>query len=118
MAAPNVLQAANITVKTAAQAATTTLSNVVINAASSNTAVKINSLLVANYGSSAVGAYVEIYRAGTGYLVAGNVSVPAYSTMVVVAKDAAIYLEEGDSIRANCNAANTGTITCSYDIIR
>jgi hypothetical protein len=118
MAAPNVLQAANITVKTAVQAATTTLSNVVINAAGSSTAVKINSMLIANYGATAVGAYVDVYRAGTGYLVAGNVSVPAYSTMVVVAKDAAIYLEEGDSIRANCNAANTGTITCSYDIIR
>jgi hypothetical protein len=117
MAAPNMLTASNITVKTAVQAATTSLTNVVTNGAGSGTAVKINALLVSNYTNTAAGVYVDVYRSSTSYLVAGNVSVPAYSTMVVVAKDAALYLEEGDSLRANCNAANTGYITCSYDII-
>lgn len=117
MAAPNMLTASSITVKTAVQAATTSLANVVINNAGSSTAVKINALLVANYTSTAAGVYVDVYRGGSSYLVAGNVSVPAYSTMVVVAKDAALYLEEGDSLRANCNAITTATITCSYDII-
>ena len=118
MAVPNILAAANITAKTAGQAATTTMSNVVVNSVGSSTVVKINSLVVSNYTASAIGTFVDIYRSGSVLtLMAGNISVPAYSTMVVIAKDMAVYLEENDSIRANTTAATSAYITSSYEII-
>lgn len=118
MAVPNMLAAANITAKTAGQRSNTVMSNVVVNSVNSSTIVKINSLVVANYSSSTVGTYVDIYRAGAVLtVIAGNISVPAYSTMVVVAKDMAVYLEENDSIRANTTANTAASITSSYEII-
>jgi hypothetical protein len=118
MAVPNMLAAANITAKTAGQASTTTMSNVVINAVNSSTVVKVNSLIISNYSGSTIGTYVDIYRGGAVLtLLAGNISIPAYSTMVVVAKDMAVYLEENDSIRANTTAATSAYITSSYEII-
>jgi hypothetical protein len=118
MAVPNILTAANITAKTAGRASTTVMSNVVINSVSSSTVVKINSLVVANYSASAIGTYVDVYRSGAVLtLLAGNISIPAYSTMVVVAKDMAVYLEENDSIRANTTANSAAYITSSYEIV-
>ena len=118
MTAPNILAASNITAKTTGIAGTTVMSNVVVNSVNSSTVAKINSLIVANYSNSSVGAWVDIYRGGVSYaVIAGNVGVPAYSTMVVVAKDMAVYLEEGDSIRANTTANSAAYITTSYEII-
>jgi hypothetical protein len=118
MAIPNILAAANITAKTAGRASNNIMSNVVVNAVNSSTVVKINSLVVANYSASTIGTYVDIYRSGAVLtLLAGNISIPAYSTMVVVAKDMAVYLEENDSIRANTTANSAAYITSSYEII-
>ena len=118
MTAPNILAAETITAKTAAITGTTVMSNVVVNAINSSTVSKINSLVVANYSSSSVGVYVDVYRDSAVYTyLAGNIAVPAYSTMVIVAKDMAVYLEEGDSLRANTTANSAAYLTTSYEII-
>lgn len=116
MAAPNIVNVTTILAKTAAASLTTVMSNVVVNSSNSNTVAKINSVVIANTGSATITANVEINRTNTGYAVAGNLSIPAYSTMVVSGKDTAIYLEEGDLLRANVSA-NTAVLTSSYEII-
>ncbi len=118
MTAPNILAASTITAKTTSISSTTVMGNVVVNSIHSSSVTKINSLIVANYTNSSVGAWVDVFRNGAVYsIIAGNVGVPAYSTMVVVAKDMAVYLEEGDAIRANTTANSSAYITTSYEII-
>lgn len=118
MTTPNILAASNITAKTTGIAGTTVMSNVVVNADSSSTVVKINSLIVANHSSSAITTWADVYRSNAFYTrLVGNVAVPAYSTMVIVAKDMAVYLEEGDTLRANTTANSAAYITTSYEII-
>jgi hypothetical protein len=95
---------------------TTTMSNVIVNAAGSSTVAKINSVVIANTGSATITSNVEINRSNTGYAIASNISIPGYSTMVISGKDTAIYLEEGDVLRANVSA-NAAVLTSSYEII-
>lgn len=117
MTAPNLISAATITGKTALSALTTSTANIVTNSANSNTVLKINNIAVANYTASQITANVLINRSATTYQYGGNLAVPAYSTLVVLAKDSQIYLEEGDVIQANVSANTSATITSSYEII-
>jgi len=115
MAAPNIVGVTSIVGKTGVMVANSTPANVVSNPASSNNVLKINTVTVANFGNTNITANVDIFRANTGYLIVGNVTVPANSTMVVSGKDTAFYLEEGDGLRAT--TSNTAHIVSSYEII-
>jgi hypothetical protein len=115
MTAPNIVNVTSITGKTAVLAANSTAANVLSNASSSNTVVKVNTVTVANYSNAAITANVDIYRSTTAYLIVGNVSVPANSTMVVSGKDTAFYLEEGDGLRATTSA--NASVISSYEVI-
>lgn len=117
MAAPNIVNVTTILAKTAVANVTSVMSNVIVNAVSSSTVAKINSIVIANYSASSITSNVDLYRSATSYLIAGNLLVPAYSTMVVSGKDTAIYLEEGDVLRANASANVAATLTSSYEII-
>ena len=117
MAAPNIVNVTTILAKTAAANVTTVTSNVLVNAVSSSTVVKINSVVLTNYGSNTVTGNVDFYRSSTSYPIAGNLLIPANSTMVVSGKDTAIYLEEGDVLRASANANVAVTLTSSYEVI-
>ena len=44
-----------------------------------------------------------------------TVALPADSTLVVLGKDAPIYLEEGDRIRGLASAASDAQVTVSYE---
>jgi hypothetical protein len=116
MAAPNIVNVTTILAKTAAASLTTVMSNVIVNSANSSTVAKVNSVVIANSGAATITANVEINRSSTGYAIASNLTIPAYSTMVVSGKDTAIYLEEGDILRGNVSA-NTAVLTSSYEII-
>lgn len=117
MAAPNIIGATTITGKTALTNLTTVTSNVITNSASSGTVDKLNNIVLSNYTSSAVGANVVINRSSTTYYIAGNVSIPANSLLVLLAKDSQIYLEEGDVLQANVTANSSVTMTASYELI-
>lgn len=93
------------------------MSNVVINSISSSTVVKINTVMVANYTANVIGVSVDVFRAGTGWTLAGNISVPGNSTLVVSGKDTAFYLIEGDNLRANATSNSSASISSSYEII-
>lgn len=117
MAAPNIIGATTITGKTVLSNLTTVTANVLTNSSSSGTVDKLNSIMLSNYTSSSVGANVVIDRSGTTYYLGGNLSIPGNSTLVVLAKDTGIYLEEGDVLQANATANSSITLTTSYELI-
>jgi hypothetical protein len=117
MAAPNIVNVSSIIARTSANSLFTNTSNIITNSAGSNTVAKVNHIMVSNYNSSTVTCNVSINKSGMNYLIAGSISVPATSTLVVVGKDTAIYLEEGDVIQANTSSNSSSHIISSYEII-
>ena len=117
MAAPNLLASLSVTGKTAYAALTTVMSNVIVNSTSSNTAAKIENVILANYSGSSVSANVVVNRSSVIYYLGGTVTVPANSTLVLLGKDTSIYLEEGDYLLANTSANTSITISAGYELI-
>ena len=123
MAAPNVVNVATITAKTAYNTPANTSATVLLaNAASSGKVFKINSITAANVdGTSAVAATVAINTAadgsGTGYAIASTVDVPADASLLVVDKNNSFYLEEDKSIVVTSGSADDITFTVSYEEI-
>lgn len=123
MAAPNIVNVTNILGKTAVVDLTSnTATTVVTNAASSGKVFKINSLYVSNVdGTFAADITVSLYSeddiGGTATEIANTISVPADASVIIIDKNAAIYLEEDRSIGATAATANTLKIVCSYEEI-
>ena len=123
MAAPNVVNVATITAKTAYNTPANTSATVLLaNAASSGKVFKINSITAANVdGTNAVAATVAINTAadgsGTGYAIASTVDVPADASLLVVDKNNSFYLEENKSIVVTSGSADDITFTVSYEEI-
>lgn len=116
MTAPNVVNVATITAKTAVQAVGTSAAAIVTNASSSNKVFKVNALYVSNVdGANNATINVSIQRSGTDYHVAKTITVPADATLDVVSKS--IYLEEGDALRLLASAASDLEAVCSYEEI-
>ncbi len=123
MAAPNIVNVTTITGKTNVVSLTTTsATEVVSNAASSNKVFKINSLVVSNVdGTNAADITISLYSedniGGTATQIVSTVSVPADASLVVIDKNTSIYLEEDKSIGATAGAANDLKVVCSYEEI-
>ena len=117
MAAPNLVNVSSIYGKTMGAAlSTTTTTSLLANASGSNKLLKINSIIVSNVdGSNAADATISWYNGTTDYRLARTVAVPADSTLVVIGKDAPIYLEENHSIRGGASAASDLEIVISYE---
>jgi hypothetical protein len=116
MAAPNIVNVATITGKTAVQAVGTSATAIVTNSAASGKVFKVNSLYVSNVdGVSNATVNIDLFRSSTAYHIAKTVTVPADATIDVMTK--AIYLEEGDSLRLTASAANDIEAVCSYEEI-
>lgn len=130
MAAPNIASLTTITGKTTYFTPSGTTAVVLLqNAASSNTVLKINQIVVANVdGTNAVDATVSIYSnggvaqgsapsGGTAYPIASTVSVPADASLIVVDKTTGIYLEENTSISITSGTASKLTFSVSYELM-
>jgi hypothetical protein len=118
MAAPNIVNVTTIRGNTAVLNVTTVSTNVVANPASSNKVYKINTLLIANKdGVNSADVTAWLLRGGINYSIANTVTVPADASLVAIAKDTAIYLEEGDAIRLSASANNDLDAICSYEEI-
>jgi hypothetical protein len=116
MAAPNIVNVATITGKTAVQAVGTSATAIVTNAGSSGKVFKVNALYIANVdGAAAADITVDLFRSSTAYPIASTVQVPADATLDLMSK--AIYLEEGDSLRCTASASGDLTAVCSYEEI-
>lgn len=118
MAAPNIVSVATITGKTDVLNATTTATAVTTNSAASGQVYKINSVIVANVdGTNDADITLDLFRTSNAYKLVSTVTVPADSTLVALSKDTAIYLEEGDAIRATASANSDLQVLCSYEVI-
>ena len=132
MAAPNIVNVATITGVTTYHSgiAVTTggkgsvgITTVVSNAASSGKVLKINSLTAAGIAAT-TGITLQHFNhvnhasAGSTVSIAMTVSVPLFSSLVVISKENSIYLEENTSLGIFCQP-NEGTIdvVCSYEEI-
>lgn len=118
MAAPNIVNVSTITGKTAVASATTTATAFVTNSGSSGKVFKINSLVISNVnGTSAADITIDLYRSSTSYALASTVTVPADASLVLITKDNAIYLEEGDVLRSLASINSYLQVVCSYEEI-
>jgi hypothetical protein len=116
MAAPNIVNVATITGKTAVQAVGTSATAIVTNSGSSGKVFKVNALYVSNVdGTNNAEITLDLYRSTTAYRLANTVVVPADATLDVISK--AIYLEEGDALRLTANATGDLEAICSYEEI-
>lgn len=117
MAAPNIKNPTTITGKTArVNLSTTSVTNVLSNAAASNKVLKINSIFAANInGTTTSDISISIYNGTTDFYLVYTVSVPADATQIVSTKETYFYLEEGDSIRATAGTANAISVIVGYE---
>ena len=116
MAAPNIVNVATITGKTAVQAVGTSATAIVTNSGSSGKVFKVNALYVANVdGTNSADITVDLFRSSTAYPIASTITVPNDATLDIMSK--AIYLEEGDSLRCTASASGDLVAVCSYEEI-
>jgi len=116
MSAPNIVNVATITGKSAVQAVGTSPTAIVSNAGGSGKVLKVNALYVSNVdGAAAADLTVDLYRSSVAYRLAYTVSCPADAVLDILSK--AIYLEEGDSLRLTASATGDLEAICSYEEI-
>lgn len=97
----------------------TTLIN---NAATSNKLIRVAGIYVANKSTTDVGAItMKIYNGGdltgSSWFLASAISVPVNTTMVLVDKNAPIYLREDQSIGVVANNSSLLDVVISYEEI-
>jgi hypothetical protein len=120
--APNIVNVSAIYGKTVGAALGTSSADILTNSSGSGKVFKINAIYISNIdidGSGNAEATVTWYDASatTSYNLAKTVVVPADATLVVVDKDAQIYLEEGDKIAALAGTSGDLEIVISYEDI-
>lgn len=120
MAAPNLASPTTINGKTTYLTLSSTNETALLtNSASSNKALRVTCLMVANIdGTNAADIDVTIYdddTAGTGHKIANTVTVPADSTIVVLGRENSIWLEEDRRITVKASAASDLAVICSYE---
>jgi hypothetical protein len=120
MAAPNIVNVAIITgittfiagINTGGDGGAVTknpagVTTIVSNAASSGKVLKINSLVAAGVGNT-TGVTVDIYDKATAtgaantVSIASTIAVPTFSSVVIISKENALYLEEDRSLGVYC----------------
>ena len=123
MAAPNIVNVTSIIGKTNVVNLTSTSATLVVsNASSSNKVFKINMIYVSNVdglanASITINYYSGASLGGTATQLASTIVVPPNATLVVLDKNASLYLEEDRSIGATASAANDLKVVCSYEEI-
>lgn len=123
MSAPNIVNVATITGKTAyVKLSSTSATTILSNTASSNKVFKVNFIQIANVdGSNAANITLTVNSeddgGGTAYALASTISVPADSSFLALDKNSAMYLEEDKSIVATASAADDLEVVVSYEEI-
>ena len=117
MVAPNLITASSIVGKTKAEFVPATLTTILNNPANSSSAYRINVLYVTNIGISDSTVTVDLYRNSISYKIASVIPVPVGNSLVAIAKDTSIYLEENDSLRISASSAGVLQYLISYEIM-
>ena len=116
MAAPNIVSPTTITLKSLRSTVGT--SAVTLVTCASDKAVKVSTLYAANVqGSNAGDITIRVSDGTATHAVCSTVSVPADASVIVVDRNAPLYLEEGDSVEAIASATGTIEIVGSFEEI-
>lgn len=93
--------------------------NLLVNSSSSGKTIRVQSIYAANVdGSNPADISLKWYNAasgGAGYHLAKTIAVPADATVVLLAADAYIWLEENTRLTVQASAADDIEIVCSYE---
>lgn len=120
MAAPNLAAPNTITGKTTyLTLADANETDLLVNASSSGKALRVTNVMFVNIdGAAAVDGSLTIYTAasgGTGHKIANTVTVPADSSIVVLSRENAVWLEEDRRLTVQASAASDLAVICSYE---
>jgi hypothetical protein len=113
--APNIVNVASITGKTAVQIAGTSATAIITNAAASGNVLKVNALYVSNVSAAAASITADVFRSSTAFRFAYAISIPVGATLDILSKS--IYLEEGDTLRLTAGTASALEAVGSYEVI-
>jgi hypothetical protein len=130
MAAPNIVNVANIYAKSTALIPSVTTAVVLLqNAVASGKVIKINTIIASNIdGTNAISTTVSYYTngsvaqgsapsGGSAFPIVFSLSVPAGATLNVLDKSTAIYLEEGTSVTVTSGTSSKISYLLSYEEI-
>jgi hypothetical protein len=122
MAAPNIVNIASMYGRiTYLAPANTTANTLLSNAASSGLLYRVNTLTATNVTASSAVTTVSINSAasggGTAYRIAFQITVPAYSSLVLIDKNGYQNLSENTSIVVTSGTSSAIEYVCSYDEI-
>ena len=120
MANPNIAAATSIVGHTIVGEITTSLTEVLENAASSNTIVKVNSIVIINDDGSNpadVSATISDASGGSDVDIAKSITVPAQTNLVLISADMRIYLTEDKALNLQASANSDLNYCISYDVI-
>ena len=118
MAAPNIVNVAQIYGETVSGAVPTSLTQVLANGVGSNYVYKVNTIMISNVdGTNDTTVRVSFNNNGTNHYLAYDVDCIAKTTLIVLSKDTSIYLEENDSIRVSATTSSDAQYIISYEKI-
>jgi hypothetical protein len=118
MAPPNLKSPTTVIGKTIGYAVETTMAAALSNASNSGKVLKVNSVYCSNVdGTVAADITLQVWNGSSGFELAHTITVPADATQVLVTREAYIYLEEGQSLRAQASAASDLELVISYEDI-
>ena len=120
MGNPNIAAATSILGGTVYGTVANSLTEVLENAASSNSVLKVNSIVIINIdGTNAadVSATLSDASGGSDVTIAHEITVPAKSNLVLVSADMRIYLLENKAINLLASAASDLNYVISYETI-
>lgn len=94
MAAPNIVNTSIIYGKTTGILLTSTSSDLLVNPSNSGKVLKINSLYLSNNTTISVTATISWNNGTTSFILIKDVVIPSNSVLVLIDKNAPLYLEE------------------------
>lgn len=123
MTAPNLVNPASVYGKTASVNLTTTAATLLLdNAAASNKALKVNTLIVSNVNPTTsavitILTYSAATLGGTATEICSGIIVPAGASLIVTDKTTTFYMVENTSLAATAGTSNYLKVTVSYEEI-
>lgn len=118
MAAPNLRDPATVIGRTEGYAVTTTLATALSNAAASGKVFRVNAVYCANVSTASNEAVTLVRRrGGVDRHLAREIIVPVNATQVLVAREAYLYLEEGDALLARASSGSSLELLIGFEEI-
>lgn len=121
MAAPNIINISTLTGKLdVVNLSTTSNTGIITNSSTSGSVYRVNLVRATNINGSNPSditlSIVDSSASTVGYL-AYTIAVPQDTTLTIIGKEDAVYLEEGDYIAAQSSLANYISVVACYEVI-